>query len=168
MPVHTHMTHTYMDTHTNTHTHTHTHTQTDWACTTCSDIGSYFSHCFHKVYLYMPVHTHMTHTYMDTQTHTHTHTHTHKHTHTNTHTHTDWACTTCSDIGSYFSHCFHKVYMCMNCTRLCTHKTHTYMDTHTRTCTCTHRDWIHAHVRFVKTVRELNKNPKYLQVVQAM
>ena len=70
-PVHTHMTHTYMDTHTHTQTHTHTHT--DWACTTCSDIGSYFSHCFHKVYLYMPVHTHMTHTYMDTHTHTHTH-----------------------------------------------------------------------------------------------
>ena len=121
MPVHTHMTHTYMDTHihghTHTHTHTNTHTHTDWACTTCSDISSYFSHCFHKVYLYMPVHTHMTHTYMDTHIHGHTHTHTH----TNTHTHTDWACTTCSDIGSYFSHCFHKVYMCMNCTRLCTH-----------------------------------------------
>ena len=64
-----------------THTYTHSLTHTDWACTTCSDIGSYFSHCFHKVYLYMPVHTHMTHTYMDTHTHTHTHTNTHTHTH---------------------------------------------------------------------------------------
>ena len=36
-----------------------------------------------------------------------------------------------------------------------THMTHTYMDTHTRTCTCIHTDWIHAHERFVKTVREI-------------
>ena len=69
-------THTHTHTHTHKHTHTHTLTHTDWACTTCSDIGSYFSHCFHKVYLYMPVHTHMTHTYMDIHTHTHTHTQT--------------------------------------------------------------------------------------------
>ena len=128
-PVHTHMTHTYMDTHTHTNTHTYTHTHTDWACTTCSDIGSYFSQFSQSILVHACAHTHMTHTYMDTHTHTHTHTHTqthththkHTHTHTNTHTHTDWACTTCSDIGSYFSHCFHKVYMCMNCTRLCTH-----------------------------------------------
>ena len=94
--------------------------------------------------------------------HTHTHTHTHMglvqlagflfltlfsqivHVHecthlcvracTYTHTHTDWACTTCSDIGSYFSHCLYKACMCMNCTRLCTH---TWTHTHTHTLTQT-------------------------------
>ena len=58
-----------------------------------------------------------------------------------THTHT-WACTTCRDFGSYFSHCFHKVYMCMNCTRLCTHTHDTHIHGHTHTHTHMH---MHTH-----------------------
>ena len=92
------------------HTHTHTHTHTERACTTCSDIGSYFSQ---------------------------------KVTHTNTHTHTTHACThrlvplAVTSIGFSFSHCFHKVYMCMNvhtcaCTHIvCTQPVHHIFVTHT-------------------------------------
>ena len=96
-----HWTHT----HTHTHKHTHTHTHTDWACTTCSDIGSYFSHCFHKVYLYMPVHTHM-----DTHTHTQTHTHTHTHTQTGL-----------VPLAVILVHISHTVFTKYTCTCLCTH-----------------------------------------------
>ena len=99
-PVHTHMTHTYMDTHIHTHTHTHTHTER--ACTTCSDIGSYFSH---KVYMCMNVHA-CAHTH-DTHIHAHTHTHTHTLTQTG-------LVTLAVTLGSSFSHCLYKAYMCMN------------------------------------------------------
>ena len=72
-----------------------------------------------------------------TNTHIHTHTHT-MCTHTHAHAHTQTGLVTLAvTLGSYFSHCFHKVYMCMNCTRLCTHTTHTYMHTHTHTHTHT-------------------------------
>ena len=74
------------------------------------------------------------------------HTHTYTHTHTHTHTHTTHACThrlvplAVTSIGFSFSHCFHKVYMCMNVhtcahTLLCTqpvqhifvtHRAHTH------------------------------------------
>ena len=127
-PVHTHMTHTYMDTHTHTHTHTHKHTHihihthTDWACTTCSDIGSYFSQFSQSIHvheLYTPVHTHMTHTYMDTHTHTRT----------CTCTHTDWACTTCRYLGFLFLSLFSQIVHVHECS------------THTHTHTHTHTDW---------------------------
>ena len=116
-----------------THTHTHTHSQAR-ACTTCSDIGSYFSH---KVYMCMNVHacahTHDIHIYA----------------------HTDWACTTCSDFGLLFLTLYSQsMYMCKNTLAHCyvnnpytifvtnTH-THTHTHTHmcTHTCTCTHIDW---------------------------
>ena len=88
--------------HTNTstpHTHTHTHGLVQLAET----LGSYFSH---KSYMSMNVHTCV-------RAHTHTHTHS-THSLTQTHTHTDWACTTCSDIGS-------TVFTKYTCTCLCTH-----------------------------------------------
>ena len=98
------------------HTHTHTHSLTQTGLVPLAVTLVLISHTvFTKYTVHACAHTH------DTHIHGHTHTHTHTHTHKHTHTHTDWACTTCSDIGSYFSHCFHKVYMCMNCTRLCTH-----------------------------------------------
>ena len=70
------------------------------------------------------------------------HTHTHTHTHTNRHTHTTHACThrlvplAVTSIGFSFSHCFHKVYMCMNVhtcahTLLCTQPVHHILVTHT-------------------------------------
>ena len=126
--------HTCAYTHTHTHTHTtHTHTHRG-ACTTCSDIGSYFSH---KVYMCMNVHA---------CAHTHD-THIHAHTHTHTHTHTDWACTTCSDFGLLFLTLYSQsMYMCKKILAHCyvnspyttfvtNTYTHTHMCTHTRTCT---------------------------------
>ena len=47
------------------HTHTHTHTQTGLV-PLAETLGSYFSHCFHKVYMYMNVHT-CAHTLLCTQ-----------------------------------------------------------------------------------------------------
>ena len=120
------------------HTHTHTLTHTERAYTTCSDIGSYFSH---KVYMCMNVHA-CAHTH-DTHIRAHTH------------THTDWACTTCSDFGLLFltlysqsmymrkntlAHCYVNSPYTIFVTNTYTHTyTHTHMCTHTRT--CTHTDW---------------------------
>ena len=64
--------------------------------------------------------------------HTHTHTHTHT-THARTHRLVPLAVTS---IGFSFSHCFHKVYMCMNVhtcahTLLCTQPVHHVFVTHT-------------------------------------
>ena len=92
--VHTRNTHTHTNTHKHTHTHTHT---TDWACTTCSDLGFLFLTLFLQI-----VHVYEC-TYLCAQTCTHTYTHTHTYT-----------CTTCSD---YFSHCIHKV--CVLCVCVC-------------------------------------------------
>ena len=89
--------------------------------------------------MYTPVHTHMTHIHACTHTHTHTHTHT-------------GLVPLAATLGSYFSHCIHKAYMCKKILAHCyvnssytifvtntyTH-THTHMCTHTRT--CTHTDW---------------------------
>ena len=129
--------HTCARAHTYTHTHTHTHTLTQRACTTCSDIGSYFSH---KVYMCMNVHA-CAHT---------RHTHTCTHTHTHTHTHTDWACTTCSDFGLLFLTLYSQsMYMCKNTLAHCYVNspytiivTNTYTHTYTHTLTCAHT---HAH-----------------------
>ena len=147
---HTHPCHTHAHTHTHA-THAHTHTpmpHTDWAfiTCTCSDfgllfltlfshsvqlrecthlhcyvnslytifvthtqseivplamtLGSYFSHCFHKAYMCMNVHTCL---------HTHTHTHTQTYTRTHTHTHTGTGLVQLAGtLGSYVSLCFHK------------------------------------------------------------
>ena len=80
------------------------------ACTTCSDFGFLFltlllqsldSHeCTHlQIHCYV--------TSMCTIVVTHTHTPTHPH----THTHKQALAVT---LGFYFSHCYHKAYMCMN------------------------------------------------------
>ena len=104
--------HTYMYTHARTHTHTHTHTHTDWACTTCRDCGFLFLILFSQI-----VHVHECTTLC-----THTRSHIHAHIHTCTHTHTQTGLVPLAEtLSSFFSHCFHKVYMCMNYTRLCTH-----------------------------------------------
>ena len=84
--------------------HTHTHTHTERACTTCSEIGSYFSH---KVYMCIHVHTHM-----------------HVHTHTQT-----GLVPLAVTLGSYFPHCHYKACMCMN-VHTCAH---THAHTHTQT-----------------------------------
>ena len=160
--------------HTHTHTHTHTYTHTERACTTCSDIGSYFSHkvymcmnvhaCAHTRHTHTHIHTHihshrlglyhlvrlwalishtvftkhvnmcknkLAHCYVNTifVTNTHTqHTHTCEHTHAHAHTQTGLV-TLAVTLGSYFSHCLYKAYMCMN--------VHTCAHTHAHT----HRDW---------------------------
>ena len=128
-PVHTHMTHTYM------HTHTHTHTHTDWACTMCSDFGLLFLTLYSQS-MYMCKKT-LAHCYVNspytifvTNTYTHIHTLTCAHTHAHAHTQTGLV-TLAVTLGSYFSHCLYKAYMCMN------------VDTcaHTHTCTHTHTDW---------------------------
>ena len=143
------VTNTYTHTYTHTHmcTHTRTCTHTDWACNACSDFGFLF-----LTLSLQSVHVHEC-THMCTQTHTlglyhllrlwvtlfsqivHVHecTPVHTHTHKHTHTQTERACTTCSDIGSYFSH---KVYMCMS-VHACAH-THIHAHTHTHTPTHTH------------------------------
>ena len=120
-------THAYM----HTHSHTHRHTHTDWTCTTCGDFGSYFSHCIHKACTCARTHLHCyvnsPYTIFVTNTHTHTHTH--------MHTHRQGFVPLADTLGSYFSHCFHKSYMCMNVHR-CAH-THAYAHTHAHT----HTDW---------------------------
>ena len=75
-----------------------------------------------------------------TPTHPHTHTQihidntpTHPHTHTHTHTQTQTGLVPLAvTLGSYFSHCFHKSYMCTNA-HVRTHMTHTTAHTHTHT-----------------------------------
>ena len=114
----------FRHTHTHTHTHTHARTHTDWLVPFAVTLGSYFSHCFHKASCTSIYTLHICHTRTHTHTHTNTHTHTqtartqtntHKHTHAHTNTHTDcMACTTCSNFGFLFLHCFHKVYMYIN------------------------------------------------------
>ena len=112
------------------HTHTHTHTQTCPCHTphthTHMRLGS------HTVFtkrtcMCMNVHTcivmyiacapssSLTHKYTHKYTHTNTHTqiHTHKYTHTHTHTQTGLVPLAVT-LGFYFTHCFHKAYMCMN------------------------------------------------------
>ena len=120
------VTHTHTHIHTHMHAHTHARTHTDWLVPLAVTLGSYFSHCFHKasctsIYtLHICAHTH---TYTHTQTaRTQTSTHKHTQTHTCTHnTHTDcMACTTCSDFGFLFLHCFHKVYITSIYTPVCT------------------------------------------------
>ena len=55
--IHTQTARTQTNTH-KTHMHTQTHTQLDcMACTTCSDFWFLFLHCFHKVYIYINIHT---------------------------------------------------------------------------------------------------------------
>ena len=126
-----------MNVHTCAHTqmtHTHTHTHTQRACTTCSDIGSYFSH---KVYMCMNVHA-CAHTH-DTHIDAHTY------------THTDWACTTCSDFGLLFLTLYSQsMYMCKKILAHCyvnspytIFVTNTYTHT-THMCTHTHA---HAHTQ---------------------
>ena len=142
----------HMCTHTCTHTHTCIHT--DWACTTCSDfglMGSYFSHFIHKARAHLallckkPVH-HIRHKYTRTCTQ-HTHTHTHAQTQTG-------IVLLAVTLGSYFSHCLYKAYMCMNvhtCVRLyhlqrlwvlishtVSQIVHVHVCTHMCTHTCTH------------------------------
>ena len=111
-------------THTHTHTHTHTpiHTHRDWACTTCRDFGFIFLTLFLQ-----SVHVHEC-------THLCTHTHTHTLTHTHTHTQTELV-QLAETLGSYFSHCFYKAYMCMN----------------VHTCVHTHVHTIHAHKHYTHT-----------------
>ena len=119
--------------HTHMHTHTHTLTHTNWAFITCRDFGFLFLILFSQI-----VHVHDVHRCAHTHTHAHKHTCTHTHTHTLTHTHR-LGLYHLQTLGSYFSH---KVYMCMNGTRLCTHTcTHAYMHTHSHTHRHTHTDW---------------------------
>ena len=112
MPVHTHMTRTYM--------HTHTHTHTDWACTTCSDFGLLFLTLYSQsMYMCKKI---LAHCYVNspytifvTNTYTHTYTHTLTCAHTRTHAHTQTGLVTLAvTLGSSFSHCLYKAYMCMN------------------------------------------------------
>ena len=115
--------------HTHTHIHT-THTLTQTGLVPLGEtLGSYISHCIHKACKHVQEQTctllckyHIRHK------HTHT-THTHMCTHTCTCTHTDWLVTLAVTLGSYFSHCLYKAYMCMN--------VHTCAHTHAHT----HRDW---------------------------
>ena len=105
-------------THTHTCTYTHAHTHTDWACTTCCDIGSYFSHCIHNACTCARTHLHC---YVNSPYTIFI---------TNTHTHTDWACTVCSDFGFLLLSLSLQSVHVHECTHMCTH-----------TCTHTHTDW---------------------------
>ena len=73
------------------------------------------------------------------------HTCTHTHTHTLVHTRTGVVPLAVTSIGFSFSHCFHKVYMCMNVhtcahTLLCTQPVHRIFVTHTA-----HTHTVHLH-----------------------
>ena len=116
-PVHTHI----------THTHTHTHTQTGLVPLAVT-LGSYFSHCIHKARTCARTHLHC---YVNSPYTIFVTNITHKHTHTHTHTHRAGLVPLAETLGSYFSHCFHKSYMCMN-VHICAH-THAYAHTHTQT-----------------------------------
>ena len=94
----------------NVHICVHTHTEA-----LAVTLGSYFSHCFYKAYMYMNVCAHLC-------------AHTHTHTHTRTHTESGLVPLAVT-LGSYFSHCYHKVYMYMN-VHICVH-------THTEALACT-------------------------------
>ena len=119
-------------THTHTHTHTYTHTLTQTGLVPLGEtLGSYISHCIHKACKHVQEHTctllckyHIHHK------HTHTHTHTCAHTHAHAHTQTGLV-TLAVTLGSYFSHCLYKAYMCMN----------VYTCAHTHACAHTHTDW---------------------------
>ena len=124
-------------------------------------LDSYFSNCTWCRFTYLPMH-HIHHTHTHTHTYTHMHTSTHMRTNTqselvpgwvlicfytvymcmNVHTHTHdtyWACITCSDLGFLFLTQSQSPCVCM-CVCVCE-------------CVCTQVcRYIHAHVRFVKTV----------------
>ena len=90
-------------------THTHTCTHTDWACNACSDFGFLF-----LTLSLQSVHVHEC-THMCTA-----------------HTHTQTGLVPLAvTLGSYFSHCLYKAYMCMN-VHTCAH-THAHTHTHTET-----------------------------------
>ena len=114
-----------------THKQAHTHTHTDWACTTCSDFGLLFLTLYSQS-MYMRKNT-LAHCYVYSPytifiTNIHTHIHSHVHTHAHAHTQTGLV-TLAVTLGSYFSHCLYKAYMCMN-VHTCAH-THACAHTHT-------------------------------------
>ena len=102
---HAHETCTHKYAHATRHTHTHTHTHmrlcshtvfTKHTCVQCMNVHT----CIVMYIACAPSSSH-------THKHTHTQTHTHKHTQTGLVPHA-------VTLGFYFSHCFHKAYMCMN------------------------------------------------------
>ena len=134
---------------THTHTHTHTHTQTGLVPLAVS-LGSYFSHCIHKVCTCTCARTHL-HCYVNSLytifgTNTNTH-HTHR-----------LVLLAVTSIGFSFAHCFHEVYMCMNvhtccyvhsCTPYICHTYSTYMYTYStlallRKWNLVHNTYIHS------------------------
>ena len=130
-PCHTHThTHTHTQTHpchthTYTHAHTYTHTHRDWACITCtcSDFGLLFLKLFSQS-IQLCECTHL-HCYMYVNS---------LYIIFSTHTQSELV-PLAATLGSYFSHCFHKAYVCMN-VHTCLH-THTHTHTHTYTRTHT-------------------------------